>query len=101
MRLLVGVLALKKATQLAAIVFSAAEFPDVAGALELVAGADELAGAEEVAAADVVEEVPVVVPLLPQAATPIPSKPARMIRSDLLVLIASNLQLLTNRGAQG
>jgi hypothetical protein len=72
----------------------------MAGALELVAGADELAGAEEVAGADDVEEVPVV-PLLPQAATPMPSKPARMIRSDLLVLIASNLQLLTDRGAQG
>lgn len=98
--MLVGVLALKKATQLAAIVFSAAEFPDVAGALELVAGADELAGAEEVAAADVVGEAPVV-PLLPQAATPILTKPARMIGSDLLVLIASNLQLLTDRGAQG
>ena len=39
--------------------------------------------------------------LLPQAATPIPSAHARMIRSDLLVLIASNLQLLTDRGAQG
>ncbi len=95
-RLLVGVLALKNATQLAAIDFCAAEFPVAAAEVEVLAGAEVLGGAEEL------DDVPVLLLLLPQAATPIPrSAQARMIRSDLLVLIASNLQLLSDRGAQG
>lgn len=98
--MLVGVLALKNATQLAAIVFSAPEFPVVPGALDELAGAEELAGADELAGGAELDEAPGL-PLLPQAAAPRPSAHARMIRSDLLVTIASNLQLLTARGAQG
>ncbi|HEX3491345.1 MAG TPA: hypothetical protein VHU92_18500 [Streptosporangiaceae bacterium] len=93
-RLLVGVLALKNAVQLAAIVFCAPEFPVVPGALDELTGADELAGGVELDEA-------LGLPLLPQAAAPRPSAHARMIRSDLLVTIASNLQLLAARGAQG
>jgi hypothetical protein len=97
--LLVGVLALKNAVQLAAIAFSAPELLVVPGALDELAGADEVAGADELAGGVELDEAPGL--LLPQAAAPRPRVHARMIRSDLLVTIASNLQLLTARGAHG
>jgi hypothetical protein len=55
-----------------------------------VAGADELAGAD---AGELVvgEDDGLEVPLLPQAATPIPSAHARIIRSDLLLPITTIL----------
>jgi hypothetical protein len=72
--LAVGVLALKNAVQFAAICWAAAEPPAPELAADEADEVDEAAGLDDPLA---------LVPLLPHAATPTLSAPAKMIRSDL------------------